>query len=418
MAERSEGLSRRAFLRSTAAGAAAAGLSAFTVPATGRVLGASERIAVGVIGTGGRGTHLVNTVNKLKADGKGVEVSAVCDIYLKRLESARQLAGLAKEAAHTDYPAIVKDKGIDAVVVATPDHWHAKMTLDALKAGKDVYCEKPMTYTIEEAKEVAETVRVEDRVLQVGGNSNSEDRWAKANELIRKGVIGKVVLTTAHHSRNNREGQWNYAIDADANPAKNLNWREFLGPAPFRSWDPDRFFRWRKYWDYSGGIATDLFYHQLGHLMVALGPEFPKRVTANGGIYVWHDREVPDTFTMTIDYPSNHTILMMATMANQVGINEAIRGHEGTISFEDPGFKVRFEEVITGPKDEITHQNKRGGGAYEHMENFFECMRTREEPVFPAALGYKVMVAIGMGVLAYRRVRTLLWDARKQRVVG
>jgi len=417
MSERRE-VSRRMFLRATAAAGAAAGLSAFPIPAAGSVLGANDKIAAGVIGTGGRGHYLIETVNKLKAAGKGVETAAVCEVYQKRLQSACEKAGLAKEAAVVDYRQIIDRKDIQAVVVATPDHWHATMTLAALKAGKDVYCEKPMTYTIEEAREVADTVKAESRILQVGGNSNSEDGWSKANELIRKGMIGKVVLTTAHHCRNNREGQWNYPIDPDANPTKNLDWKAFLGPAPYRSWDPDRFFRWRKYWDYSGGIATDLFYHQLGHLMVALGAEFPKRVSANGGIYVWHDREVPDTFTMTIDYPSNHTVILVATMANETGVVEAIRGHEGTITFEEGGFKVRFEPVITGPKDEIAHKNARGGDAYEHMENFFACMRSREESVFPADLGYKVMVAIGMGVLAYRRVRTLLWDARKQIVIG
>ncbi len=408
-------LSRRGFLGR----AAAIGVGSLAAPSLTRAAGAGDTIGVGFIGLGGRGSHLLSETLRLAEAGQKVKPLAVCDIYTVRLEAAAAQAKLPKNAAYTDYRKLLEHPDLDAVVVATPDHWHAPMTMAAIKAGKDVYCEKPFTHTYEQARDVTEEADKLKRIVQVGVNSCSDSRWLDAFKLIDDGKIGKVLLTTGHHSRNSKAGEWNYPIDKKADPKKNLDWTAFLGSAQKTSWDPERYFRWRKFWDYSGGIATDLFFHQLTHLLLALDgpdPEFPRRVSASGGIYQFYDREVPDTFTISVDYPSNHSVVLIASMANDVGIPEAIRGHEGTIFFEGEELICRFQEKIVGEKPEIRIKSTRAGGAYQHLENFFACIRSREEPACPPILAYKVQVAIHMAVTSYREGNTAYWHRRKEKI--
>ncbi len=405
-------ITRRRFLRQTGSAAAgmAAGLLGTRFPAT--ALGANERINIGSIGCGDRGmAHLNDLVAKSKKPDGNVAVIAVSDVYDVRRERARKICG---GNAYKDYRELLNRKDVDAVVIATPDHWHAKMSIDAAEAGKEIYCEKPMTYTVEEAKEVARIVGEKKRVMQVGVQSCSEDLWWQAAKLIKNGAIGKVVWTQSGVSRNSIEGDWNYyRIDPDAGP-HNIDWDAFLGSAPRRPYDPDRFFRWRKYWDYSGGIATDLFYHGLGHLLVALGAEFPKRVVASGGIYVFHDRETPDTFHMMIDYPTDHTIVLLGSQANKQKVPEIIRGHKATIFFEEKALTVKAEEEFAKEVEEVKVSPEPRA---EHMDNFLQCIRTREKPHCNEIIGYRVMVAIGMGVRAYREQRVMLFDSEKEQVL-
>ncbi|MCL6518515.1 MAG: Gfo/Idh/MocA family oxidoreductase [Armatimonadetes bacterium] len=406
-------LSRRDFLKGSAATGAALSLGVYggnAALAEPKVIGANNRILVGIIGCGNKGTsHLRGLVQKSKNEGK-VAVVAVCDIYERRKQRAKEISGA--EVYH-DYRKLLERKDIDAVVIATPDHWHAPMAIDAMQAGKDVYLEKPMTYTWEEAKKVAQVAKETNRVLQVGAQSCSDDRWWQANKLIKEGAIGKVLWTSASFCRNSVKGEWNYPIDEDASP-DNLDWNAWLGPAPKREFDKERYFRWRKYWDYSGGIATDLFYHTLSHLQIALGPEFPKRVSAGGGIYVQHDRDVPDTFHMIIDYPSDHSIVLCSSMANRQGITEMIRGHEATMYFEEPGVVIRPENEFKDLKQEIrVALNERPS----HMDNWLDCIRTRNKPHLDADTAYKVMVAIALGVESYRKEKVMRFDSEKEEVV-
>ena len=200
----------------------------------------------------------------------------------------------------------------------------------ALRNGKDVYLEKPMTYTVDEAKEIAEAVKASGRVLQVGSQYTSMDHFWKAKKAIKDGLLGDVVWASGGFGRNrNQRGEWNYAIDPDATE-KTLDWKAFLGPAPKRAFDPARYFRWRKYWDYSGGIATDLFYHSVSPLLVAIGGEFPLRVTASGGIYLQKDREVPDTFFMNVDYPA-WTMQLACSVGSGVGAPLVVHGSKATL---------------------------------------------------------------------------------------
>jgi predicted dehydrogenase len=300
----------------------------------------------------------------------------------------------------------------------------------ALDAGKDVYLEKPMTYTVDEAKKIAEAVKAKDRVLQVGSQYTSLDHFHKARTVVEDGLIGDVVWASGGFGRNstNRGGEWNYRIDPDADES-NLDWKAFLGPAPKRAWDPARYFRWRKYWDYSGGIATDLFYHTVAPLLMAVGPEFPLRVVSSGGIYVQKDREVPDTFFMNVDYPS-WTMQLACSVTSGKGAPLVIHGSQGTLTVaEDSEAFNNTEMVVVPDRDYADEFTKKTGkeelrvevkpfvrGEHPHMDNFLDAMRSREKPNLDAELGYKAMAAIGMGVTAYRKDKVMRFDPRTQKL--
>ncbi len=405
-------IDRRSFIAQSAAGAAALGSGALSAPATGAVLGANDRINAAVIGCGGMGTgHLRGLVKRSEDPQAKLKVIGVCDIYEPRKERAKEISG-AQVFHH--YQDLLDVPELDAVVIATPDHWHAPISIDALEAGKDVYCEKPMTLYWEEAKEVAQVVRRTGRVFQVGVQSTSDDVFWQANRLIREGKIGKLLWSQSGYCRNSRGGEWNYHIDENASP-DNLDWETWLGPAPKRPFDPERYFRFRKFWDYSGGIATDLLYHALGHMAIALGPEFPARVSAAGGIYVQQDREVPDTYHTMIEYPSGHTVVLISSMANRQGVPEIIRGHEATLYFEGDKAIVRPEKEFEGDREEIQVSRE---PRPDHMTNFLECVRTRAKPHCNAEVGYKVEVAIALGVRAYREGKVMKFDPEKEEVIG
>ncbi|MBN1419048.1 MAG: Gfo/Idh/MocA family oxidoreductase [Planctomycetes bacterium] len=407
MRERSE-MTRRRFM-----GRTLAGLGAAAALAPGHVLGANEKILLGSIGTGGRGTAIIEGDLESFREKGACAVVAVCDIYEPRLRNAKKIADAGCEA-YRDFRQLLERKDIDACIIATPDHWHGPMSIAAAKAGKDIYCEKPMTRTVDEAKQVYETVQETKRVFAVGVQSASDDRYWLAQELIKEGAIGKVVFTEGCCDRNSTVGEWNYyAIDPAADPTKNLDWKAFLGDAPLISWDKDRFFRWRKYWDYSGGIATDLFYHVLGHLSIALGPEFPYRVVAGGGRFIWPDRDVPDTFHMIVDYPTRHSVVLTSTMANRTATPEVVRGHEGTLFFEEDGVRIAPEAEFKEKRQPIERKRR---PRPDHFANFFECMKTRAKPHLDEDTGFKVMIAIGMGVEAFRQDRALFYDRLRQKV--
>ena len=271
--------------------------------------GANDRLRVGVIGAGGMATNHMETMVKDR-DTDNFEIVNVCDIYDKRLDKAAQLTG-GKPVK--EYRRLLDNKDIDWVLIATPEHWHFQMAMDALDAGKHVYVEKPMTHSIEQAKKLTEKVKSTGRKLQVGVQGMSDESYAVANEHIKGGELGKIVLAQIDYSRNYQGDFWagdEYPIDADAKPGVNLDWKAWLGPAPKREWDPERYFRWRRYWDYSGGIATDLFVHRATRLIKALNLTFPDYVTATGGKFEFTDSiaEIPDTFNVLARLPGrpNH----------------------------------------------------------------------------------------------------------------
>ena len=278
-----------------------------------RSIGANDRIRIGVIGCGGQGTgHLGDMVKRSEQDN--IEVVGVCDVYQRRLSRAK---GISKAEGYLDYRKLLERNDIDAVLIATPDHWHSKISIDAMDSGKHVYCEKPMTHTVEQAIQVRNAVRKTGKILQVGPNATADDSCWKANAAVKEGKIGKVTWAHGSYNRNARICLFNQhqKIDPTAGPDKSgddfIDWNMWLGHewglAPKIPWTPEHFFRFRKYFPYNGGVATDLLYHKLAPLLIAIaGPngEYPLRVNACGGLYIEKDgREIPDTFLMTADYP-------------------------------------------------------------------------------------------------------------------
>lgn len=415
-----ESNNRRSFLKKATTGGIALSVASVSPPALGRVLGANERLQLGFIGLGGRGSALLR-IFKENADAWNLEIPAVCDIYERRKKQAQEASG--GECYH-DYGDLLAREDLDAVVIATPDHWHMPMAVDALQAGKHVYVEKPMTRTFKEAKKLYQVWKKSTLVLQVGTQFASEDQWYQARRVIASGDVGKLLWSHGGYSRNSPGGEWNYyKIHDDAGP-DTVDWKRFLGRSPKRKWDPDRYFRWRKYWDYSGGIATDLFYHKLTPMMIALGPEFPVSVNAQGGIFVQNDgRDVPDTFFITATYPSAHTVLLCSSMANSVCVEDIIRGNRATLTMRgdhilvtgqdvDPyreGFKQRFGEMQAR-----IDCKKRS----EHQENFVNALRGLEEAHCGGELAYKSMTTIALGVDAYRQGKTLHFDPEKQKLLS
>jgi predicted dehydrogenase len=429
-----ENLSRRHFLKA----AAGAGAAAIAAPSIASALGANEKLRFALIGVGGdacgRGTDHLNHLMQLSRDPKwNLEVGMVCDIYDRHLANALRLASRDRPSgsveAVKEWEKVVEKKDIDCVVIAVPDHWHAPMAIGCMKGGKDVYLEKPMTHTIPEARDVYRTCTAEKRILQVGVQGTANGNIWGARELVQKGILGKVLWSQTSYPRNSREGEWNYPIKPDASPTT-LLWDRFIGSAPKREYSGERFFRWRKFWDYSGGIATDLYYHRLAPLHIVLGPEFPRRAVAAGGVYVQKDgREVPDTLMITLEYASGHYIVLSSSMANDVGLPVIIRGHEATLFFKE-GEDVEFDDKGVVKAQDLFRQEFRkahGGDQVavepkphaEHMENFIACVRSRqlEDLNCGPRLGYQTMVGIGMGVEAFKSGKAVLWDAEKEELV-
>ncbi|MGE5813753.1 MAG: Gfo/Idh/MocA family protein, partial [Acidobacteriota bacterium] len=285
-----------------------AGAAAFTRTGFARQQPPGDRITVGLIGSGARGQELLQGA----AQVPGVEMVAVCDAYTGRVERARARTG-GRATAYADYRQILDNKDIDAVIVATPDHWHLKMVVDALNAGKDVYVEKPLTYAVEEGGKIADAVRRTGRILQVGSQGISSATVARARELIRAGKLGQITMVRASYNRNTAEGAWLYPIPPDASE-RTVDWERFLGSAPKRPFSLERFFRWRCYWDYSGGIPTDLFVHLATTIHHVMDAKMPRHVFASGELYRWKEsRDVPDTVNAVLVYPEGFTANLSST---------------------------------------------------------------------------------------------------------
>ncbi|MFI5169817.1 MAG: Gfo/Idh/MocA family oxidoreductase, partial [Vicinamibacterales bacterium] len=287
-------MGRRDFVK--LAGATSAATLGLSRRASASGAAANDSIQVGLIGAGGRGRSLLRWV--METGGQipatpqpgqrsetmkppdpqlAAQVVSVCDVYVRRRKAAEEMA---KCSGVADYREMLDRADVDAVIIATPDHWHARMAIEAMEKGKDVYLEKPVTLTIPEAREVAQAVRRTGRVMQVGSQTTSSDQWWKARKAIQDGMIGKLIMSQGSYHRNSERGEWNWTIEPGAGPDGKgddyIDWKMWLGKAPERPFDADRFFRFRKYWDYSGGIATDLFYHVVAPLNICWGEaQFP-----------------------------------------------------------------------------------------------------------------------------------------------
>lgn len=415
-------MNRRRFIRNVAVGAGAASL--WTARSYSAIQGANERLRIGVIGCGGMANHHMDALLKMK-QSDNIDITAVCDIYQKRLDAAAAKTG---GKPYPKYPDLLKQKDVDYVLIATPEHWHHRMILDALDAGKHVYVEKPMTHTIEQSKEVVARVKKSGLKLQVGVQGMSDESYEVANKYIKQGELGKIVMAQIDYSRNYKGDFWAYPLDADAKPGVNLDWDAWLGPAPKRPWDPKRYFQWRRYWDYSGGIATDLFIHRVTRILKAVGLTFPDYVAATGGKWQFVDSvaEIPDTFNILSDYPGGPTVVLISSMGNDTPIDHVIRGHKATLEFTRTGFVITPQEVSSADTvnpseakkpETITYQKKGAEDVTLHHRNLQAAIRQGEALKCDAELGYHGVVVTMMGVLSFRNRKYMKWDAAGQKAV-
>jgi predicted dehydrogenase len=302
-------------------------------------------------------------------------------------------------------------------LIATPEHWHYQMCVDALDAGKHVYVEKPMTHSIEESRKLAEKVAAGKLKLQVGVQGMSDESYEVANRYVRDGALGKVVLAQIDYSRNYGPTDfWSGRIDENARPGVNLDWKAWLGPAPNREWNPDRFFHWRRYWDYSGGIASDLFVHRVTRIIRSLGLEFPEYAMAAGGRFQYPNSvaEIPDTFNILLDYPGGPTVQLISSMANDTPVQHLLRGSLATLEFTRTGFTLRPQGRAEAAKT-ITYQKKGAEDIKLHHRNLQAAIRDGEALRCDASLGYRGVVACNLGVQSYRKRKYMRWDAQRGR---
>jgi len=440
--------SRREFLRTAAAGSVAASLPTTFLRAQERPQGAdvppSERVQIALIGAGGQGSSDTRTALRVP----GTELTAVADIYDGRLTRAKEVWG-SQIFTSRDYHEVLARPEVDAVIIGTPDHWHQRIAIDAMKAGKDVYVEKPMVQKIEEGLPLADVARETKRIVQVGSQRVSSIVYAKARELYRAGAIGSLTLVEAWINRNSALGAWQYTLPLDASP-QTIDWDRFIGHAPKRPFEPVRLFRWRNYRDYGTGIPGDLFVHLFTGIHFVLDSTGPTRVMATGGLRYWNDgRDVPDVMLALYDYPktASHpafTLSLKVNFAEGGGENQAFRfvGPDGVLTIggdgvtlskkprqKDPGYSIdtypqamqqailkehhaKYPEKpeLQPDSDELFSAPPGYSDQYDHFVNFFDSVRTRKPSVEDAVFSFRAAAPALLTNDSYFEGRPIAWD--------
>jgi predicted dehydrogenase len=371
-----------------------------------RVLGANDRPQIAGIGTGGRCQYLLSI---LKQNG-GTDIVAVCDVYgPHRAEAREKYAPAAKE--YVDYREVLDRKDVDAVVIGTPDHWHVKMTVDAVAAGKDVYVEKPVVHTPEEGEPLIRAVRASKQVVQTGTQQRSWPHFKLAKEAIQAGIIGQVTYVRTYWYQNHMVNPKNPPVI----DTSQLDWKRFLGSAPDQPFDADRYANWRWYWDFGGGAMTDLFLHWVDVAHWFMGNDRPSEVCGLGTRAVLLQRQTPDTMNATLVYPANPTPYVVSFDSSLIGYLEGgglvFRGTKGMMRLHRGAFVVypelpRYNEAPDF-KDAIADAKTSRDGAVDHMENFLDCMRTRKTPNSPVETGVAAARAGQYANEAIREKKTL-----------
>jgi predicted dehydrogenase len=403
-------ISRREF-----AGVVAA--SAWTARSYSQIAGANERLGIGVVGCGGMANVHMNRLLKMREKSDNFEFVAVCDLYDKRRDAAAQLTG---GKPFTRYHDLLAEKSVDYILNATPEHWHSHVTIDAIEAGKHVYNEKPMTRTVEQAKAVLAKAQANPKIkLQVGVQGMSDDSYITANKYVKEGALGQVVMAQIDYSRNGKDDLWEYEYDPDVKPGVNFDWKTWQGDVPKHDFDPDRFHRWRKYFDYSGGISGDLFVHRVTRIIKSLGLTFPDYGMGAGGRYVFKETkgDVPDTMDVLLDYPEGVTVQLVSSMANDRKIDHLLRGHKATLEFDQTGFTIIPQKLFADEVKEVVHKKTGAEDVFLHHRNLQNAIRKGEALNCPVELGYYGVVASEMGVQSLRKRAYMKWDKHAQRIV-
>ena len=415
-------ISRRAFVnRSTALAAAPALLSAQT---------SGTKVNLGWVGFGNRGGRHVKTMMKVAKDD--AHIKAVCDAFAPRLAKAKDDVATEQQSspdAYDDYYKMLEDKSVDAVVIMTPEHLHRDMAIAALEAGKHVYCEKPLTHTIEEGYDILAAVKRSGKKFQVGTQRRSSRLYQKAKEIYESGVLGEVNYARAFWYRNSPDTfpAWRYKIPDDSTP-DNTGYDKFLGTAPKTGFNKQRYFQWRLYWDYSGGISTDLLVHQTDAIHMITGHTYCKSVMCNGGIHCWpqDDREVPDTVTAGFEYPNHFHINYSAMFrSSHYRYGEQLLGSEGTMEIMGltdiyvypEKYRGAPEVVAARPEYRIRGRKDLGQGnpTGDHLKNFIDAIKGTAELNCPAETGHEAAVTGHLATMSYRKDKKVFWDQENQR---
>lgn len=469
-----KGTSRRNFIKLATATTLVAGASRDVLGSMGTHLiepreqqtqttSPNDRIQIATIGVGGQGTSDTNAALRRSgasidqanpALGSGVEVVAVADLYDGRLTRAKEIWG--KQLFTTrDYREILARPDVDAVIVATSDHWHMKIAVDAMKAGKDVYLEKPMVQNLKEGRVLIDAARATNRILQVGSQRVSSIVYQKAKELYNSGAIGELNLVEAWWNRNSALGAWQYTVPPDASP-QTVDWERFLGRAAKMPFDPLRFFRWRNYRDYGTGVAGDLFVHLFSGLHFVLSSNGPIRVMSTGGLRYWKDgRDVPDVMLGIYEYPKTAThpsfnLSLKVNFADGGGGEEGFRfvGSEGVMTIgrgvtitrkplaKEPGlsmntfpkamqdaiqkeYRAKYPEnlkELNSTREEVYVAPPGYSDTVDHLANFLDAVRTRKPVVEDAVFGFRAAGPALVTNLSYFEGRSYEWDPEEMKL--
>jgi predicted dehydrogenase len=391
-------------------------LGALTAFEAGRVAGANDRVRMGWIGSGGRGRQDLATFLK-QPDADPV---AICDLYEPFREKAIEMAG-GRPKAFTDFRRLLEQKDIDAVVVATPDHWHALIAIAACEAGKDVYCEKPLSLTVVEGRRMVEAARQHGRVFQTGSQQRSGAHYAQAVKLIRDGGIGGVHRIQAGYQRNIFPGLKPTEMASGVRPG--FDWDMWLGPAPERPFDPFRcIYNFRWFWDYSGGQMTNWGAHHLDIARWILGADAPSEVAGFGGRYALTDRgETPDIQQVTYQFPKAVVTWTVSEIAEGKPVTLDIYGTKGMLTLLRSGFQVNPEMTGAGKDKKPAIEPLAVKGAdldSAHARNFLDCVKSRQRPNADVEEGHRSAVMCHLGNIATRLGRSLRWDDAAGEIIG
>lgn len=408
--------SRRRFLKAaTATVGAAAGQSAFTL-LSAQAKGANDRIGIGFIGAGFRANNHLTTVGRMT---DAAEIVAVCDVYGPRLKAAAEKTG-AKPYTH--FQELLDDPRVDAVCIATPDRHHAPQAIEAVRRGKDVYVEKPLTHwsQFELAQQLADEVRKHERIVQVGSQFAIDDALPKIREKIKQGVIGKVVHVQAGCFRRGDWGERMPIPDPAAQPGADLDWKQFLGDAPATAFSVSRFFQWRMFWDYAGGPATDLLYHSLAPVFQVLDLGVPQRVMCGGGT-LQYDREVPDQCNILVDYEGGPTLSLTNSLSNFTGVDTMLRGTDGIVIWQGIDNQrpkgARIVSTHKDAKEELLPWTSMGVDA-KLWENFLQCVKSRQQPVAPVDYAVRIQLPMSMAILSHRKSVVAKYDSASKTIIA
>ncbi|HKW60973.1 MAG TPA: Gfo/Idh/MocA family oxidoreductase [Candidatus Acidoferrum sp.] len=383
-------LDRRSFL-------IASGLTAL---ASTRVLGANDTLRVGVIGAGGRMSDLLNAADK----AGNYQIAAVCDVYGPRREAVKQRSS-GTATTHVDYRELL-EQPLDVVIIASPDHWHVRMAVDAIAAGKDVYLEKPVTHTIEEGAVLTHAVRSNKRILQSGMQQRSWSHFRDAVELIQGGSLGRVPQVRTYWWQNYLGWRNRKAVDAQA-----LDWKRWLGGAPDQPFSEEKFYVWRWYWNFGGGAMTDLFTHWIDVAHWAMKSDLPTQAQILADKSIFTQWDCPDTIQAAVRYPGFDVVYegMMASSIDDGGLE--FRGTDATLKINRGGFAV-YREGVSGRENPVVKADSFRDGTTDHMQNFFDCVKSRKEPNAPVETGVGAARAGQIVNLAYQRGGQITWPQK------